>query len=547
MQKNLILLGIMLMAISCSVQPKKAGSGKVFLNSLGFTPDGSKVATVLGDSGEFKIVDFATQKEVFVAETGKGIMQADVNQTAFIADFTAFNKTGTYYLETSNGSKSIAFQIDENTYDSAFYTSMRGFYLWRCGMAVYGIHKGDTFHQEACHLEDGWLNYTEFGNMQKDGTGGWHDAGDFGKYVVNAGVTMGQLFMAWDNFQPKLETFKLDIPNTVAAYPDYLKELKYETDWLLKMQYADNSGRISHKLTRLNFEPFLMANQDVEKRYFTEWGSSATACFSAIMAQAARYFLPYDTAYAETCFVAAKKSYEYLDKHPEFKNWDQKEFHTGGYQAGDNSFRIWAAAEMWETTGEPIYLADFEMVMKDEKVPVDLNWDWGNVKNMGVFTYLLSEREGKTAKVNYQIIQEAISVAGTIANFTNTEIYGRPFDKYYWGCNGTVARLSSNLYVAYKLTGDVKYKKAGEQIVAHIFGRNFYGRSYVTGLGIDPAMNPHDRRSGSDSIVAPWPGYLVGGGHTATDWVDKQESYSHNEIAINWQAALVYSLAWVMN
>jgi endoglucanase len=56
-------------------------------------------------------------------------------------------------------------------------------------------------------------------------------------------------------------------------------------------------------------------------------------------------------------------------------------------------------------------------------------------------------------------------------------------------------------------------------------------------------MNPHDRRSGADGIKAPWPGYIVGGGHSATDWVDKEESYSHNEVAINWQAALVYALA----
>jgi len=243
---------------------------------------------------------------------------------------------------------------------------------------------------------------------------------------------------------------------------------------------------------------------------------------------------------------AAKNSYNFLAKNPEFKNWDQKEFHTGGYQCGDKDPRIWAAAEMWETTGDAIYLADFEKRMVEAGDLVDLNWDWGNVKNLGVFAYLLSDKTDKNVELSEKIKNKAIAVADTIVNFTNSEIYGRPFDKYYWGCNGTVARLSSNLYVAYKLTGDAKYKKAGEQIVAHLFGRNYYGRSYVTGLGIDPAMNPHDRRSGGDSIVAPWPGYLVGGGHTATDWVDKQESYSHNEIAINWQAALVYSLAWVM-
>jgi endoglucanase len=106
-----------------------------------------------------------------------------------------------------------------------------------------------------------------------------------------------------------------------------------------------------------------------------------------------------------------------------------------------------------------------------------------------------------------------------------------------------VARQTVNLQVANRIQPNPKYKLAAIGIVDHIFGKNYYNRSYVTGLGINPPMFPHDRRSGADNIKAPWPGYLVGGGHSATDWVDKQESYSHNEIAINWQAALVYALA----
>ncbi len=546
MKLNLLFFGILLFSVACAVSPEKQGPGKVFLNSLGFLPDGSKVATIVGDSGQYFIKDAATHKVVFEGKTGNAVSQQDVDQTGFIADFTSFTDAGTYFLETKNGSKSINFNIDANTYDSAFYTTMRGFYLWRCGMAVEGKHHGITYKQGACHLDDGGLDYTEFGAKHKDGTGGWHDAGDYGKYVVNAGITMGQLFMAWDNFQPKLDKFALDLPETAKGYPEYLEELKWETDWLLKMQYPDSSGRISHKLTRLNFSAFIMADQDTAKRYFTEWGTTATANFVAVMAEAARYFKPYDEAYAKTCLDAAIRSYNFLAKNPDYKRWKQREFRTGGYQAYDNPPRIWAAAELWKTTGDTKYLADFESKITSARTLVDFNWDWGNPKNLGVYTYLLSEKEGRNPELVDKLKQMAIAIADTIVNFTQTDIYGRPFEQYYWGCNGTVARLSSNLYVAYKLTGDNKYKEAGQQILGHIFGRNYYGRSYVTGLGIDPVMHPHDRRSGADGIDTPWPGYLVGGGHKATDWVDKQENYSVNEIAINWQAPLVYTLAWLM-
>jgi endoglucanase len=81
-----------------------------------------------------------------------------------------------------------------------------------------------------------------------------------------------------------------------------------------------------------------------------------------------------------------------------------------------------------------------------------------------------------------------------------------------------------------------------------LFGRNYYNRSFVTGLGLNPPMYPHDRRSGGDSLRDPWPGYLVGGGWPgAKDWKDDQDSYQTNEIAINWNGALIYALAASLN
>jgi endoglucanase len=82
------------------------------------------------------------------------------------------------------------------------------------------------------------------------------------------------------------------------------------------------------------------------------------------------------------------------------------------------------------------------------------------------------------------------------------------------------------------------------EAINHLFGRNPFGRSYVTGLGDRPPQFPHDRRSGSDDVVPPWPSYLVGGPWPKpTDWYDAQEDYKTNEIAINWNGALIYALA----
>lgn len=541
-----IILLIALSTILClGVYSQNAPS--VHVNSLGFKPQSIKIASVTGGGGEFTVVDAKSGEKVFTAKLVGPAKQNDVNQEVYKANFTEFKAVGTYYLQLADGTKSPEFKIGGKVYDDAYVASMRAFYLWRCGTAVEGEHNGDVFNQKACHLDDGHLDFTEFGEKHKDGTGGWHDAGDHGKYIVNGALALGQLFFGWQDFQNTLENKELNLPNHYDNIPEYLEELKWETDWFLKMQYPDGSGRVSHKLTRTHFSGFIMPEDDKEKRYYTPWSTSATAHFAAAMALAYRNFKPYDETYANKCLDAAKLSYKYMTEHPEYVKANLEGFHTGGYMPNETDGLIWAAAEMWEATGEEQYLKDFEERIQKVARLVDYSWDWGGVKNLGVYTYLLSERQGKSEVLFTKMKNELIAIADSISDHTQTDVYGRPSALYEWGCNGAIARLASNLYVASKLNNDKKYKEAAEQIVGHIFGRNYYGRSYVTGLGVNPPMKPHDRRSGADGIDNPWPGYIVGGGHTATDWVDEEASYSHNEVCINWQASLVYLMTWVVS
>jgi len=161
-----------------------------------------------------------------------------------------------------------------------------------------------------------------------------------------------------------------------------------------------------------------------------------------------------------------------------------------------------------------------------------------------MFTYLLSKRPGRDPELVKMLNKDLLATADAIVANVRQDIYGRSLrGVYYWGCNGTLARQTVILQAANRLSPRPEYVNAALEAVGHLFGRNYYGRSYVTGLGHKPPMNPHDRRSGADGIKEPWPGYVVGGGHSATDWKDVQSDYRTNEIAVNWQAALVYALA----
>ncbi|AEY66061.1 glycoside hydrolase family 9 protein [Clostridium sp. BNL1100] len=516
---------------------------RIRLNSIGYLPEAEKKATIAASSGDFIVVN-SSGTAVLTGKTTT-VYDSDTNEQVSIADFSQVKTEGSYTLLVPGIGKSVTFKIDPNIYLNPFKTTMLGMYLWRCGTSVSATYNGKVFSHEACHTKDAYTDYINGQHNIKDGGKGWHDAGDYNKYVVNAGITLGSMFFAWEQFKDQIKDISLTMPESNNSMPDYLDELKYETDWLLTMQYPDGSGKVSHKLSTKDFGGFVLPERETADRFFTSWGSSATADFVAMMAMASRAFRPYDAAYADKCIAAAKVSYTFLKANPGNTKPDQSAFTTGAYDTTDTDDRLWAAAEMWETTGDSSYLADFEASANTFTKKIDVDFDWGNVNNLGMFTYLLSEKSGKNTTLYNTIKNALISVADSIVATADGHGYGRPLGAtYYWGCNGTVARQTMILNIANKLSPKSEYVNTSLDALNFLFGRNYYDRSFVTGLGLNPPMYPHDRRSGGDSLTDPWPGYLVGGGWPgAKDWKDNQESYQTNEIAINWNGALIYALA----
>jgi endoglucanase len=176
---------------------------------------------------------------------------------------------------------------------------------------------------------------------------------------------------------------------------------------------------------------------------------------------------------------------------------------------------------------------------------VDENWDWWNPKNLGLIVYLESSRPGRDPALVAKIRASLLATADAIVAAANAHGYARPLgSQYFWGCNGTVARQVVVLEAARRQDAKPAYRNTALDALNHLFGRNVDGRCYVTGLGDRPPMHPHDRRAGADNVDAPWPGYLVGGPNpTAVNWNDEQDDYRTNEIAINWNGALIYALA----
>jgi hypothetical protein len=304
-----------------------------------------------------------------------------------------------------------------------------------------------------------------------------------------------------------------------------------------------------------------MPEGDNQTRHFVPWGAAATADFVAMLAKAPRIYKSYDSAFADQCLNAAKVSYTYLQATTANQSVTDPTS-TGGYGTTDSDDRLWAAAEMWETTGDAAALTDFETraakFNTGTTTYVDSDFDWGNIKNLGMYIYLLSKRTGRNATTVTAIQKALTTAADTLVTNRNSSGYGRALSgkasMYYWGSSGSVARTCMLLQVANRLSPKADYLDTCVDQISWIVGRNYYNRSQVTGIGKDPPLHPHHRLSVADGIDNPWPGLLAGGGNNtsaqaagnkngATNWLDDVEAYELNEVAINWNAPLTYALA----
>ena len=556
------------------------------VDTVGYTTGNAKVATVVLPDGMTTVSDKTA--EVFglngnlqwACQLTGPFTDAALKATYYFADFSAFDDPGTFYLEVpalgaDETARSAPFQIGPDVLAGALTSAMTGMYGQRCGTAVKITMGSDSWQHGACHLHDAdSLKYLTGDDQPFPSVGGWHDAGDYGKYVNNGAFSVGILLAAWEHFQPTLAALTLPIPEHgkkadggSGPMPDFLWEVKWELDWLLSAQKASGGGGLPDKLTALDFETYgTMPDEDSQTRYFSGIGTAMTADVVAVMAEAARIYKDDAPTDAAKYLAAAQLGYSYLiaNAGPAVAENDSpgttsNVFSTGDYTETDPDNRLWAAAELWETTGDPTVLADFETRAAGLTVAAD--FDWSNVANLGVYTYLLSQRSdvadvadagARDPTLVSTLSASLMTAADLLVTTAGRHAFGRAIgDNFNLGSNGSVARTAMLLWVANLLAPDPKYLNTIQMQVDFLLGRNSYDRSQVTMVGYHPPMAPHHGPSSGDGIPDPWPGLLVGGANSTsstvapsdTNWTDDAADYDVNEIAINWITPFVYATA----
>jgi endoglucanase len=550
---------------ACSQQ----GSDRIQLNQVGFIPTSPKIAVITGKTEATKFFVTANDSTLFTGTLSDQRQSKNSSTVTRIADFSAFNREGVYHISVPGVGTSYPFRIGKDVFSDVSKSVLKAYYFMRSDMPLDATY-GGKWSRKAGHPDTAVLIHSSAAtDARPTGTvisspKGWYDAGDYNKYIVNSGITTATLLSSYEDFPEYFRKLNTNIPESSDAVPDILIEVLYNLRWMLTMQ-DPNDGGVYHKLTNAVFDGMVAPGVTKEPRYVVQKSSAATLDFAAVMAQASRLFgsfkkqLPH---LSDSCLNAALKAWDWAQKNPSIL-YDQRSMNqkfspavtTGDY--GDRSINdefFWAATELFATTQDKRFLIVVNERVKDR---VGLP-GWNNVTMLGYYTFIRNEKKLKSASSLIQAMKDTVLrgadylLASQTSNAFAT-VMGGNLREFNWGSNSVAANEGVLLMNAYKITHDKKYIDGALSNLDYLLGRNATNYCFVTGTGSKSPMHPHHRPSVSDNVIEPVPGMLVGGPNPAqqdhcaypfkepeTSYVDSDCAYAANEIAINWNAPMVY-------
>lgn len=533
----------------------------IYLNQLGFTPKAVKQAFVSGDiyTNEFNLLNPVSNEIVYTGELTELKEWSFSGTSARIANFSDFQETGNYTLEV--GGTKQEFNISNTINKDIGLASLKTYYLARVSEPILEKHAG-IYSRELGHPDREIKIHTSAASSNKpEGTvisspGGWYDAGDYNKYIVNSGVTMHTLLQLYELYPEYWKNLNLDIPESNNNIPDLLDEILINLRWMLSMQDKEDGG-VYHKLTSRSFCGMVQPHEDNLERFVVAKSTAATLDFAAVTSKSYRILSKFESelpGLADSCLVAAKKAWEWTEKNPDVLYVQPVDISTGAYgddKIGDEKY--WAANELYLSTKDENYLNNISFTSA-YGAP-----HWSKVGILGSFSWMEKENViiNKFEKDKLEVVkQELIKSADKYYKNYSESAFKTSIDSFAWGSNSDVANQGFLFIHAYKVTGDYKYLSAAESNLNYLLGANPLDMCFVTGFGKNSPENVHDRRCSSDNIQKPIPGLLVGGPtkqakadcgeeeylstYPALSYLDMECSYSTNEIAINWNAPLAF-------
>jgi endoglucanase len=559
---------------------------RVRVNQVAYLPDGPKNATLVTGSTTALPWELRNQSGRTVAR-GQTVPQgvdATSGQNVHTITFSRYTSRGKGFTLVADGETSRPFDIAAAAYEQLRTDALKMFYTQRSGIEIrddlrpgYGRPAGHVNvppnqGDRDVPCQPGVCDY------RLDVTGGWYDAGDHGKYVVNGGISVWQLLNQYerstlreDAQRGKLADGTLAVPESGNQVPDILDEARWELEFLLKMQVPAGqpyAGMAHHKIHDENWTGLpLLPHLDPQKRELHPVSTAATLNLAATAAQAARIYRPFDRAFAARALAAARTAYAAAEANPERYASESDGIGGGTYAdpiVTDDFY--WAAAELYLTTGEKTY-ADAVTASPHHTADIfgPAAFDWAATATAGRLDLaMVPNRLPGLAEVRRSVIAGADRYVAVQDAHPYGMTYAPANNSFEWGSNSMILNNLVVVASAYDLTGRAKYRDAVIEGMDYILGRNALNISYVTGYGEVSSQNQHSRwyaRQLDPTLPNPPRGTLAGGPNSSIQdpyaqskltgcvgqfcYIDDIQSWSTNELTINWNAPLAWVASFV--
>jgi endoglucanase len=574
---------------------------RVRVNQVGYLPDGPKGATLVTEATEALPWELHDESGAVVADgmtTPWGIDLSSA-QNVHTVDFGEVTAGGSSFTLVADGERSHPFDIAPDAYTRLRVDALNFYYTQRSGSAIDGGTAGAEYARPAGHAgvppnrgdtavpcQPADVSLPIYGepwtcDYTLDVTGGWYDAGDHGKYVVNGGISVAQLMSTFERTKTAatahpdaLDDGTLAVPERGNGVPDVLDEARWELEFLLRMQVPEGeplAGMAHHKIHDDEWTGLpLLPHLDDKVRELHRPSTAATLNLAAAAAQGARLFASYDRAFSDRLLAAARRAWSAARDNPALYAPPEDGASGGGpYDDTDVSDEFyWAAAELYLTTGERRFAdAVTSSPQHTAEVFTPGGFSWRDVAALGrldlaTVPNALPDRDRVRASV--------VAAADAYLATQTGQAYGHPYapqdGEYVWGSNSQILNNMVVLGTAFDLTGDRPYRDAVIRGMDYLLGRNALNQSYITGYGEHDARNQHSRwyaRQLNPSLPNPPDGAVAGGPNSLKGtwdpvaqrlltgcapqfcYIDDIESWSTNEITINWNSALSWVASFV--
>lgn len=425
----------------------------ILVDQVGYASGSSKLAMINGEDPpeEFVILDAGSGREVYTGKIEKKGYDETLGTHISHADFTDFNTPGTYYIQAPSIGRSYAFTIAEEPYKELFQKVFQQYYCNRCGLTLSAEIAGDAAHN-ACHSREAQMK--DEAMIKLDVSGGWH-VDEIGSRDVARGCrTINTLLLAYELY-PDAFGDALGIPESGNGVPDILDEVKYEIDWLLKMQDA-KSGAVYASVSSVDNKTagYIL--------YIDGITMDATIHFAAAMAKFSYLYQSYDLEFATHCLKAADRAYRYAEQYLADISQEQY-FH--------------AAAELYRATGGYQYHNVVKSYLGQNPQP-DLENDfvfWGCV------TYL-STKQTVDMELCNSVIQDLMRKVETISFASKSSKLLVKTDENQ-GSHAGLLRDMTRLAVVDHIITNHEYATVLENHLHYMLGRNLKSIAYLDDVG----------------------------------------------------------------